>query len=156
MEGRDAQRGWEPDQLDALPAWTLVRTFHALAPHLHHLFAQHGLTPPQFGVLATLAAEEPLTQAALARRVLVRPQSMHTLLRALIDRGLVTVGARRGRGRPSIPRLTPAGRELLERVRPDLERMNAPAALGLDAPNAARLNEQLHAVRRRLTPELDG
>jgi len=44
------------------------------------------LTPTQFGVLAQLSIHPGLIQSELARRNLVRPQSVDELIRSLIDR----------------------------------------------------------------------
>lgn len=142
---------WTQEALDELPLWTLVRAFHPVAATLYELFARHELTPTQFGVLAQLATGAADSQAQLARRVLVTPQSLHVLVAELEGRGLLEIsGGLRGRGRRQHLTLTTAGWTLIDLVRPELHRLNAPANVGLGKGASRQLNESLHALRRHL------
>lgn len=136
------------EQLDSLVTWTLVRAAHRVERSLTEVFAGHGLTPMQFGVLAHLATEVPMTQADLARAVLVRPQSMHQLVGQMVERGLVERTGARGRGRVNRLVLTRTGSALLERVWPAVLRANDLGPAGLDAGRAEELNAALHALLR--------
>ncbi len=104
------------------------------------------LTPTQFGVLAQLSIHPGLIQSELARRNLVRPQSVDELIRSLIDRGLVDRAEGTGRGRARIVTITQAGRDLLDEIVPPLLHFNSPQALGLDPAETVTLNELLHKV----------
>ncbi len=130
-----------------LPAWTLVQAYHVVARRFWAAFADAGLGPTQFGVLATLAADPHLGQGELARRNLVSPQSIGELVASLEQRGLVERAASAGRGRRRPVHLTDAGRETLRRAAPAVRAINAPEALGLDAAEAVELNRLLHLVR---------
>ncbi len=57
----------------SIPAWTMVKAARSAERHFAELFLEVGLTPPQFGVLLYLEEDRSLTQAELARLVLVRP-----------------------------------------------------------------------------------
>lgn len=131
-----------------MPAWTLVQASHVVTRGFTAVFAQVGLTPTQFGVLAYLADEPALTQAELARRVLVRPQSLGELLVPLLARGLVTRDGPGGRGRRSGIALTDAGRAAMAAALPGVREFNA--SLGLDGDQLAVLDDLLHTVLRTL------
>ncbi len=111
-------------------------------------FAEVGLGPTQFGVLAALATDPALGQGELARRNLVSPQSIGELIVSLENRGLVRRPAGTGRGRRRPVHLTDAGRDTLRRVAPAVRAINAPESLGLDAAEAVELNRLLHLVRK--------
>lgn len=142
----------EPD----LPLWEIVQTYHPVARGFYALFAEAGLTPNQFGVLAVLRDEEGTghasTQAELARQVLLRPQSMGELITTLVGRGLVERDGPGGRGRATGLRLTDAGRHALADAEPRVAAYNAPDALGLTAEETATLA----ALLRRVRAALDG
>lgn len=137
---------WTTEALAELPAWTVVQAYHALARELYDLFARHGLTPVQFGVLAQLAATPDLLAAELARRVLVRPQSMAAVITDLAERGLLERQGPGGRGRPVPVRLTDEGRTVLSAAGDAMRRFNEPAALGLEPYEAGMLNALLHKL----------
>ncbi len=136
----------EPD----LPLWELIQTSHVVARRFTEVFAEAGLTPTQFGVLAALADEPDLSQADLARIVLVRPQSMTHLIASLLERGLVNRQGPGGRGRRTGVQLTAAGQQALQTALPGVHALNAPATIGLDAQAAATLTQLLRTVRTAL------
>ncbi|MFI9557527.1 MarR family winged helix-turn-helix transcriptional regulator [Nonomuraea endophytica] len=120
-------RTGEPD----LPLWELIQTSYVVARGFTEVFATVGLTPVQFGVLASLVDGEDLNQAELARVIMVRPQSLGEVAVALIDRGLVEREGPGGRGRRSKLRITPEGQAVLDRVFLAVAAFNAPQAMGL-------------------------
>lgn len=130
-----------------LPLWEVVQTHHVVARAFRSLFARHGLTPSQFGVLACLADGDDFTKAELARAVLVTPQSMDPLIADLLTRSLVARDLPARRGRASGVRITAQGRALLDRVRPEVATLNSADSTGLSAPDAAQLVELLRRVR---------
>lgn len=136
------------DAIAALPAWTLVQAYHGIARRFGAAFAEAGLGPTQFGVLASLAADPGLGQGELARRSLVTAQSIGELIASLEARGFVERPPHPGRGRRRPVRLTDAGRHALERATPAVLAVNAPEALGLTGAEAIELNRLLHIVRR--------
>jgi len=134
------------DDLDRFVTWTLVRAARRVERMLVDLFAAHSLTPVQFGVLAHLGTGAEFTQSQLARAVLIRPQSMSTVIAEMAARGLLERDGSGGRGRPTPVRLTPAGSDVLTAILPSVRWANEPERLGLDARRAARLNQILHNV----------
>jgi DNA-binding MarR family transcriptional regulator len=142
---------WSEEKINSLPALTLVRTYHVVARHLAAIFTSVNLGPTQFNVLAHLAANPRLTQAELARRVLVTPQSMGDLVAALLERGLIRKDGPGGRGRPTQIELTPSGRKVLDRANQPVMQFNEPETLGLTGDQADSLNNLLHSVRVALS-----
>ena len=132
---------------ETLPVWNLVRTAHVVGLRFGELFAAADLTPTQFAVLVQLEDDDGLTQAELARRVLVRPQSLGVLAESLIGQGLVAREGPGGRGRRVRLALTDAGREHLARTWPAVRAFNAPSSLGLTPAQTAMLEELLDHVR---------
>jgi DNA-binding MarR family transcriptional regulator len=89
----------------------------------------HGLSVNQYTTLSVLDRRSGLSNAQLARRALVSPQSMNEVLLTLEQRGLVRRRAHPEHGRVLQTRLTAKGRKLLaacdEEVRPVEARMVA-------------------------------
>jgi len=140
---------------EMLPAWNLVRTAHVVGLRFVELFTAVDLTPTQFAVLMHLEEDERLTQAQLARQVLVSPQSMGVLITSLVERGLVVRDGPGGRGRRAGLTLTGTGVETLERVWPSVRAFNTPTALGLTPAQAAMLDETLDRVRAAANKSTD-
>ena len=128
-------------------AWDLVRTAHVVGLRFTEVVAALDLTPTSFAILSTLEQDAALTQAELARRVLVRPQSIAALVTTMTEQGLVTREGPGGRGRRAGIALTAAGREVLGRARPAVQAFNVPGAMGLTPARAAMLGELLGEVR---------
>lgn len=97
--------------------------------------AEAELTPSQQSVMGRLGHEGPATTAALARRELVRPQSMRATLAALEERGLVVRAPHPTDGRQVVFSLSASGAALLGSGR------------------AARRGWLAEAIEARLTPD---
>lgn len=137
-----------PGDLDAILTWSLVRAARRSERLLAEVLLPHALTLQQFGVLAQLAVEAPVTQAALARAVLIRPQSAAALIDGMAARGLIRRTGERGRGRRNPLELTAAGSALLDEVWAPVLATNDLAAVGIDPAGAAMLNDHLQHLLR--------
>lgn len=140
----------QPPRPYDLPAWTLVQTYHRVARRFTEAFTQAGLTAHQFGVLVQLTVQPGASQAALARAVLVTPQSMGPLLQQMTEVGLVRRAAPAVRGTAATVELTEHGQRVLVATFPAVAAINEPAALGLTGPQARELNRLLHRVLEHL------
>ena len=85
-----------------------------------------GLSAPQYLCLELLSRAPGASTSDLAREAFVTRQTMSTLLRALVDRGLAQRAAQAPSGRALPLQLTPEGRSLLKeasRVTVEVERV---------------------------------
>jgi DNA-binding MarR family transcriptional regulator len=137
---------WTDERIAAIVGWTLVRAYWAFVPRLAEALGPAGVSPTHFGVLVQLDNSPGSSQAALARRCSMTPQSMGELLPALEADGLVVRGRARGRGHPIPVYLTPAGTATLRRATPAVVELNSPEALGLDPDEQATLNRLLMKI----------
>jgi DNA-binding MarR family transcriptional regulator len=109
-----------------------------------------GLTLPAYTALSVLRAQDGLSNARLARRSLVTPQSMSEVVSLLVDQGYARRRAEPGHGRVIRIELTDAGRRVLEQcdrlvVDVELEMLG-----DLDADEAERLRDVLMRCGRAL------
>ena len=96
------------------PAYLLKRAQAALHAALAAALREHGATLPQYAVLTALAEEPGLSNAELARRAFVTPQSMNQVLHELEHRHWVTRRPHPGHGRILQADLTDDGRRTLQ------------------------------------------
>lgn len=135
--------------------WDLVQTAHLAGRRFAAVFASHGLSSAQYGVLASLADGDDLSQAELARAVLVRPQSMARLVSTMVEAGLVERVGPGGRGRRTGLVLTASGQAVFRAARPAARATSTPEALGLSATQNAQLVALLAIVRQGLARAID-
>lgn len=122
--------------------YLLVRTAELVSrPWLLGL-QEHGINPRQFSVLAIIAGEPGLSQAELARRAAITPQSMAELLvrieaQDLVRRELASPG------RPARVELTDAGRRTLSEAYPIVLRLQDQTLQALDHTERNELHRLL-------------
>lgn len=109
-----------------------------------------GLSLPAYVALSVLRAQDGLSNAQLARRSLVTPQSMSEALATLVDRGYVQRRSDPGHGRIIRTELTAAGRRALERCDRAVDEVEREMLGGLTAADAARLRKALVHCGRAL------
>ena len=113
-----------------------------------------GLTLPAYTALSVLRAEDGLSNAQLARRSLVTPQSMSEVLALLVDQGYVRRRAEPGHGRVIRTELTKAGRRALERCDRAVDIVEEEMLDDLDVDEVASLRGVLSRCGRALEREL--
>jgi DNA-binding MarR family transcriptional regulator len=109
-----------------------------------------GLTLPAYTALSVLRVHDGLSNAQLARRSLVTPQSMIEALTQLVEDGYVRRSADPDHGRIIRMHLTPAGRRVLERCDRAVDRVEQEMLAGLNSDGAAELRTALLACGRAL------
>ena len=87
------------------------------------MVAPHGLTATQYTALSVLRAGKGLSNAQLARRSYVTPQSMIEMLGTLEAKGLIERSPSPDHGRILRTELTAKGRRLLSRCDEELDRI---------------------------------
>lgn len=148
VEPRRRGPGGDPH---VMTPWTLIQANHAVVRRVTETLAPVGLTPPQFGVLGQLAAGHGVSQAELARRVLVTPQALGQLLMSL--ERLTYVQRTPGRpGTATSVAITPDGRAVLDRSIVLLGALDTATSLGLTEAEASQLDVLLQKVIRASSP----
>lgn len=107
--------------------FALKQAQQALRTRLDSGLREIGLTTPQYAVLTFLEVEAGASNAALARRAFVTPQTMQAILVGLERSGFISRTPHPEHGRVQKTALTPKGRGVLE------------AASGIVADAEARL-----------------
>lgn len=122
---------------------------HALHRRMDEALRPLGLSPAQYAVLAELNVRPDQTNADLADRAFITPQSMQGVLARLETQGLVVRRQDDSHGRRQLARLTDAGHARAEaanravmQVETALRSAIAPADLG----EAMQLLDRLHRV----------
>ncbi len=126
------------------PGYLLKRAQTALHAALAAALREHGATVAQYAVLAAVDEEPGLSNADLARRAFVTPQTMNQILRELEHKGWVTRHPHPGHGRILQADVTQEGRAALRaipgRVLPGRPQAGPAPQLG---PQVADLTVQL-------------
>jgi DNA-binding MarR family transcriptional regulator len=102
-----------------------------------------GLTLPAYVALSVLRTHDGLSNAQLARRSLVTPQSMSEALTRLVELGYVRRRADPEHGRVIRTELTAAGRRALERCDRAVDEVEREMLEGLAASEVAGLRRSL-------------
>ena len=113
-----------------------------------------GLTLPAYTALSVLHAQDGLSNAQLARRSLITPQSMSEVLARLVERGYVRRRAAPGQGRVIRIELTQAGSRALERCDRVVDLVEQALLGDLDAAEATSLRSALTRCGRALERDL--
>jgi len=103
-----------------LAAWVqMIRTFSTLQSLVEDALSSYDLTLPQFNLLVSLHFREGVNQNGLALHLGVTKGNVVGLLDRLSRRGLLQRVPVEGDLRVNHPRLTPAGRKLVEETLPE-------------------------------------
>jgi DNA-binding MarR family transcriptional regulator len=109
-----------------------------------------GVTLPQYTALSVLRDRGALSNAQLARRVLITPQSTIKVIAALEKKGLITRVPDPDHGRILRTLLTPNGQDVLEACDRVAEQVEAKMLEELSADQRAALRACLKACVRNL------
>jgi len=103
----------EQDTADR-PGYLIKRAQAVLNAHMARALHEHGVTITQFAVLTALAEEPGLSNADLARRAFITPQSMNENLRDLEQRAWISRSRHPTHGRILRTELTEQGHATLK------------------------------------------
>jgi DNA-binding MarR family transcriptional regulator len=96
-------------------SYVVARLERALRRELADLLEPHGLSVPQYTTLSVLRARSGLSNAQLARRAYITPQTMSEVIVALEEKGLVERSPDPSHKRILRINVTRRGKRLLER-----------------------------------------
>jgi DNA-binding MarR family transcriptional regulator len=131
-------------------SYVVGRLDRALRREIATLVAPHGLTVPQYTALSILRDRAGLSNAQLARRTYVTPQSMNEVIAKLEQDGLVARSPAAHHGRVLEMTLTPAGRQVLQRCDLAVTEMERRMLADLDDDGRAQLLQALKDCVHRL------
>jgi len=109
-----------------------------------------GLTLPQFTALSVLNARGPLSNAQLAERSLITPQSANEVVKAMEAGGWISREPDPAHGRIVQLQLTPSGRQLMRRCDEAVTRVERQMLHGVEGQHAALLHLLLQTCVRNL------
>jgi DNA-binding MarR family transcriptional regulator len=115
---------------DAAPlmSYTVGRLDRAIRQRLREILAPYDLSVPQFATLSIIRRRPGLSNAQLARRALILPQSMIQVIAELESRHLVERTPAASHNRVLEAQLTATGRELIEAAERDTRTFEAELA----------------------------
>jgi DNA-binding MarR family transcriptional regulator len=138
------------------PGYLIKRAQAALHAEMSRALHEHGVTLAQFAVLAALAEEPGLSNAELARRAFITPQSMNENLRLLEQRTWVTRSHHPSHGRILQTELSEEGRETLRVCDAAVTVIEQRMLAGLDTGQRRQLVTALRACIAALDPARPG
>ena len=110
---------------------------------MNEVLAAHGVSLNQYATLSVLDRRSGLSNAQLARRALVSPQSMNEVLLSLEERGFVRRRAHPGHGRILQAQVTSKGRKLLGACEAEVEAVEQRMTKGLSPRDRRSLRRAL-------------
>jgi DNA-binding MarR family transcriptional regulator len=131
-------------------SYVIGRLDRALRREIGALVAPYGLTVPKYTALSILRDRPGLSNAQLARRSLVTPQSMNEVLAVLERDGLVLRSPAANHGKLVEVSLSERGREVLAACDRAVADMEDAMLADLDAAGSEQLREALMACVHRL------
>lgn len=117
---------------------------------LSEALAEHGLTLPQFTALSVLNARGRSSNAQLAERSFITPQSANEVVKTMEANGWVMREADPTNRRIVLLQLTAAGKALLERCEETADRVERTMLEDMDDDDAQALRAMLQACVRNL------
>ncbi len=126
-------------RLDSRVGYELKRVQHDLRLGMDGTLKELNVTAPQYAALSVLAEEPGLSNAALARRSFVTPQTMNQIMVRLEAAGLVERRAHPEHGRVLQAYLTKRGEELREQCAERVDVIEEQMVSGLSEEERSKL-----------------
>lgn len=142
-----------PERTVDRPGFLIKLAQAALHAEMARALHEHGVALAQFAVLTALAEEPGLSNADLARRAFVTPQSMNEKLRELEQRAWVARGPHPAHRRIVQFELTDEGRAILQSCDAAVTVIEQRMLADLDLDQRRRLVEALRTCIAALSPD---
>ena len=126
-------------------SYVIARLDRAIRREIADMAAPHGLTATQFTALSVLRTGKGLSNAQLARRSYVTPQSMIEMLGTLENKGLVQRAPAPDHGRIMHVELTAKGRKVLAQCDAEIDRLEAKMTRELSPAQLAAFERSLRS-----------
>lgn len=137
-------------------AYLVGRLDHVLNRRLRDSLAPHGLTVPQYTALTVFRAQGSLSNAQLAERTMVSPQSANEMVKAMEVRGWIERRPDPSHGRIIQISLTVAGHAVMEQCDAEVVKVEAAMFPDLTAEQRAVLHGALRGAVRALSADAAG
>lgn len=131
-------------------SYAVGRLDHTLSQAIGQAVAPLGLTTAQYTTLSIVAAQPSLSNAQLARRAFVRPQSMNQMLSGLERDGLLRRAQSPQHSRILHLDLSAEGRRVLGRCEARIEELEAAMLDGIEPKERRRLSEAIARMTANL------
>ena len=141
-----------PQSTTDRPGYLIKRAQAALNAQMARALHEHGVTLSQFAVLTALADEPGLSNAELARRAFITPQSMNENLRELEQRVWIIRSHHPTHGRIRQTELTEQGRTTLQDCDATVTAIEQHMLAGLDPDQRLQLAAALRTCIAGLNP----
>lgn len=145
-----------PERLGNRVGYVLKRVQHDLRLGMDAVLKEANVTTPQYAALSVLAEEPGISNAALARRSFVTPQTMNEILVRLEAAGLVERRAHPEHGRILQAYLTGEGENLRKECARRVDALEERMVSGLSEDERLTLLELLRGCSAALRQEGDG
>jgi DNA-binding MarR family transcriptional regulator len=152
----DVGNGSEGTGPRARVSYVIARLDRAIRREIAEMVAPHGLTATQYTALSVLRMGKGLSNAQLARRSYVTPQSMIEMLGTLEGKGLVRRSPAPNHGRILRTELTAKGRRLLAQCDDSIDRLEAEMTRELSPAELAAFEKTLRSCVHMLGAGLPG
>jgi DNA-binding MarR family transcriptional regulator len=139
---------------DASLVYVIGRVNQGIRREMRERLAEFDLSVPEYTALSVLHARPGLSNAQLARRSLLAPQSMLEVLARLERRGLVRREVDPGHGRILRAALTAAGRGVLAQADPAIRELQEWLLADVPGPDRAILLKGMRRAMERLSDEI--
>jgi DNA-binding MarR family transcriptional regulator len=135
---------------DLALSYVIGRLERVVRRALNDRLAAHDLTVPAFTALSVLRRRPGLSNAQLARRALVTPQSMNELIQRMLERGLIERSVDPNHNRVLRTRLSPSGAELVAHCEAEARELEGVMLDGVPLEDRDRLLELLRVCARNM------
>jgi DNA-binding MarR family transcriptional regulator len=140
---------------DVSLVYVVGRVNQGIRREMRQHLGQWELGVPEFTALSILRRRPGLSNAQLARRSMVTPQTMIEILAGLEARGLVQRAGDPDHGRILRAQLTRAGEQLLDSTEPGIEQIQEKILAGVPKRQQQIVMDVMLRAMERLRPGLD-
>jgi len=130
--------------------YRLKRAQHALRLRMDHLLHERDLTMAQYIALSLIEVSPQITNAEIARRAFVTPQTMHRIITDIESAGLVVASAAPNNKRELLRSLTERGMELVKYAHQVAREVETEMLRGLSAKDLERFRSYLQTATDNL------
>jgi DNA-binding MarR family transcriptional regulator len=132
-------------------AYLIGRLDHVLSRRLRDSVARYGLTAAQYTTLSVLAAQKQLSNAQLAERAMVSPQSANEMVKMMEAKGWIERNADASHGRIIQLRLAEPGIAILKECDAAVAQLESAMLADLAQEDRAALHGQLRVLLRAIS-----